>query len=379
MSANEQTGPLDELPLLERTGITYLRNMARRRPIEADDAIHILDEEELRNLRRVERGAVIRSGTVGAISALVSAAAVLYAESRWPDGGMSYWSLVLGVAGVAALLEILFLYWDALRSTLALTRAAGLPLFDEPDETVDVELAGSLARAALELPNSTQPTEGVDPMREAPKLKMLLVGLLYKGKIAVTNFLLKVVVRRLFGRVLVRGAEELVAIPVTAIWNATVTWLVMREARLRVVGPFAAEHLVGGLWDELAEHSPQREAAVRAVASAAVRSHDMHPNLLAMLREVKRRTEQAEASGDVDDSRDFLRELAEAPPDAQRWLIGVLTLAAISDGRLAPGERALLAEACRAAGVADHTPRAQELAKRLRGGQLITARELLPA
>jgi hypothetical protein len=371
---------LEDLPLLERTGISYLRNMARSLPNPKDtDPVHLLDESELKKLRAIERGAVIRSGAAGATSALLSAAVVVWAEGAHPGGGWAYWVPVLSVSAVAAIVEVAYLYWDALKSTLKLTRAAGLPLFDEPDDTADMELAGSLARAALELPNPAEPTEGINPLREAPKLRLLIYGLLYKGKVAVTNFAMKFLIRRAFGRMVIRGAEEMIAIPVTAIWNASVTWLVMREARLRVVGPSAAQALVEELWATGAPQSPQRGGAIQAVASAVVRSHDMHPNVLAMLRQVKERVADSEEDGDIDDSQDFLSKLKAAPPDAQRFLIAVLTLAAISDGKLAGGEAELLREARRAAGLSEDIKYARKLAGRLRAGKVIRASDLLPA
>ena len=48
------------------------------------------------------------------------------------------------------------------------------------------------------------------------------------------------------------------AVPVTAVWNGVVSWLVMREARLRAMGPSAAVALVDAVFDDV---PPQDEAA----------------------------------------------------------------------------------------------------------------------
>lgn len=370
---------LDDLPLMERTGIRYLRDLARQMPTQRHtDAVHLLNAMERGELRKIERGAVMRSALAGGLSALIAALAVMLAEHLYPEGGWRYWLISISIAGGAAVVEIGYLYWDALKTTMKLTHAAGLPLFDEDDDAHDLELASSLARAALELPNPTEQVGGVNPLAEAPRGKLILMGLLYKGKVAVTNFALKVVIRRIAGRVLVRGAEELIAIPVTALWNAIVTWLVVREARLRIVGPSAAVHLIDRLWEETAPASPQREGAVRAVASAVVRSHDMHPNMLALLKQVQGRMESANEGVDVDDSAAFIAELASETPATQRFLLAVLTLAAITDGRLAGAERALLTEAYAACQLPLNIAEIQTLATRLRQGDVISASDLLP-
>ncbi len=49
-----------------------------------------------------------------------------------------------------------------------------------------------------------------------------LASLLYKAKIALTNFLLKGVLRSVIGQSLATVALELVTVPVTGVWNAVV-------------------------------------------------------------------------------------------------------------------------------------------------------------
>lgn len=381
----------DSPPALERLGIRLLRRWARASPTRPhDDPVYVIDAQERGALRRVERGAVVRSAVAGGISGLVSALGVFWADASFsPDAAdpttgqhLLYWSVVLGVAGVAAIIEIVYLYWDALRATHLLADAAGLALFDEADERIDRPLAGALARAALELPNSAEPRLGVNPLREASRARLITYSLVYKGKIAVTNFLLKAIVRRAMGRALVRGAMvELVAIPVTAAWNALVTWRVMREARLRVMGPSAAAALVDGLWQLEGPQSPQRGGAMRAVASAIVRSTDLHPNLLALLHEVREHPGEDSAAAtieDLDDTERFLTELEEAPRAEQRWLVGVLTLAAVIDGKLTRGERELLTRARRAAGLPEGLEDTVALERRFETGRPIRAEQLAP-
>lgn len=379
--------PYEELPLVERAGIQYVKRLSRSLPVPAaEDAIHVLNQHERAELGRIQRRAVLRSASAGALSALVAVAGVAWADARFaPDADTPtllqqavYWGVVFGVGGVAAVFELLFLYRDSLRHTLLMARAAGLPLFDEVDERVDREHAGALVRAALELQNPARPVLGVDPLREAARWKLVLYSLLYKGKVAVTSFLLKLLIRRALGRAMVRGAVvELVAVPVTALWNAVVTWQVMREARLRIVGPSAAETLVGALWaDE--PSSPQRGGAVRAVASAIVRSSDLHPNLLSLLHEVLNRAQADDLDDAIDDTARFLALFADATVDQQRWLHAVSVLATIVDGRVAASERALLSELRGILGVSTDLSDVEALAKRLRGGKEVTLAQLYP-
>jgi hypothetical protein len=258
--------------------------------------------------------------------------------------GARFWFVVIAVTFVASIFEIGFLYWDALRSVHAMATAAGLGLSAEELSGEKREVALALARAALELPNPPQRVFGVNPRRESIPWVVAGAALLYRAKIALTTFLLKAGLRSLLGRVMGRALFELVTIPVTACWNAIVCFLVVREARLRTMGPSAASELVGFA---LADHTPSaagRAAAFRSVASAIVRTQDFHPNHLALLRVLVERL-GPEAIDDIDDSSRFLTEVARLEPGDERLVLRLLVIAAVLDGKLTRAERRLLSEA----------------------------------
>ena len=344
-------------PLLERLGLEYLRRRSQALPRAfASDAISLLNPEERRALSAIVRGAVLRAGLAGALSAGISAAAEVLADHLFTTTPadvhekMRYWALVGGATVIAAILEILFLYWDSLRAVHEMSRAAGLDPFATSQSDEQAAVAAALARAALELPNPTEHAFGVNPRREASKLRLASASLLYKVKVSITNFLIKIVVRRITGRALVRTWLPFVAVPGTAAWNAIVCYIVLREARIRVMGPSAAKELITAIFDQGIDPSPEaRMTFVRAVASSIVRTEDLHPNLYAVLAEVTSRVEVPIPDG-IDDSAAFLQCLAKLSPEEQRLALQVLSTAAIIDGRFTSAERRLIREAQEACG-----------------------------
>jgi hypothetical protein len=361
-----------ELPLFERYGLGVLRRAPARAAVAGeDDPIHVLNPDELRALKRIERLAVIRAATAGALSGAASATAAIWAH-RWiaADGspytaadGVRFWTVVVVVTTIASIFEIWFLYWDALRTVHAMASAAGLKLAegDLTGERRDVALA--LARAALELPNPPHRAFGVDPRRESIRWRVALAATLYKAKIALTTFLIKVTLRGLLGRVMGRALFELVTVPVTAIWNAVVCFSVVREARLRTMGPSAAIELVGFALADWTPNPAGRAAAFRAIASAVVRTQDFHPNHIALLRVLVERLGDIDVE-DVDDSRRFLSEIARLSPADKNLVLRLLVVAAVLDGRLTRAEKRLLADAFRAC----ERPLALERIEELRRG-----------
>lgn len=354
-------------PILVRLGVRYFHNLSRTggKPADGGDAIHLLNANERKALRRIERGAIVRAALAGALSTVIAGAVEIGIALpllgphpfHAPLAAQIRFYAVVGVATIiTSVIEIAYLYWDGLRAVHGLSREAGLDLF--PDQDDDKALAGAMARAALELPNPTATLFGVDPRREASKLRLLVASLVYKLKVSVTNFLIKALVRRMLGRAFVRGWLPFVAVPITAGWNAFVCRLIMREARIRAMGPSAAREMIDIVFGgEVTLSAAGKSAVLRAVASSIVRTEDLHPNLTALLRELARRVGEAaglnpherllteDADGDLDDSRAFLRSLSRLDRTEQTIVLRVLAIASIIDGRLTRAERRLLAEA----------------------------------
>jgi hypothetical protein len=370
------------LPLLERISSRYLRNNSREATPEALDPVHVLNAEERRGLRRVERSAVLRAALAGVANAAVTGIGELYA-ARWlgprPEHASirqlaAYWGIFGALAIVFAIAEIGYLYWDGLRSVRALSRVAGLELHDESNS--DVALA--LARAALELPNPPDSTLGVDPHREANKLQLALASSIYKLKISVTNFLFKAIVTRALGRAATRGLLAFTAMPINAAWNALVCWTVLREARIRVMGPSAATEMIDAAFAEMPSPGAELLAAThQALGSAVVRTGQLHPNHAALIRAFRKRFGPPPAHLEQDDSKSFLGTLSRLTPSESRVAIHVLACAAVLDGRLVRAEQRLLREAYLVAGLKDRVPEVERLRHAFVAGDPISRDDLV--
>ncbi|MHB8876691.1 MAG: hypothetical protein ACYC8T_23595, partial [Myxococcaceae bacterium] len=71
--------------VLERAGVRYFKSRSAAVPrLEAVDAVHHLNPEERAGLKKVERGAILRSALAGALSTVAAAAAEIYADSLMP-------------------------------------------------------------------------------------------------------------------------------------------------------------------------------------------------------------------------------------------------------------------------------------------------------
>lgn len=325
--------------------------------------------------------AVARAVLAGVVNAVVTGVVDVYAHHRfgalpasptWQDRA-PYWAVFGTGALVFAIIEVAYLGWDGLRSVKRLSAVAGLELSQEDNE----EIALALARAALELPNPPEPVMGVNPHREASKWQLIVASAVYKLKISVTNFIFKQAVAGVLPRIASRYVLAFTAIPINGLWNGLVCWTVLREARIRVMGPSAAAEMLKAVLQGEPEPSPALAAALhRAVASCVVRTRELHPNHIAALRALRQRLGEPPEGLELDDSDGFLKTLPTFAPSERRVVLRVLAVAAILDGRLVRPERRLLAEAYAAAQLPSGLDHVQKLRRAFVAGDVISHEEL---
>lgn len=337
--------------LLERVGAGYYRRLADKfgrkpglavLPEEAssgDEALHFLAEI-------ITDYAAIIAFCIGAACSVP--AVVLewaYAESL---PFYHYIALQAGVGLIFLLIELVLLFWLGLKtvhSVACLTRHHRLD--DSGLMPWDDTVANLLARAALELPDPVVRYLGIDPLKYVSKPKLFVIGLLYKLKVFLSSFVIRLILTRMAGKLGLRASFSWVAIPVTAVWDAVVMYRVVREARLRLFGYRLAEYLVEEvITSEFSSKlSPKaREGAVRAIATTMVLTQNHHPNMLILLHRFSEHFGIREHI-DLDDWEILLRLLKEVTPDERLFLLDLLCIAAAFDGHLSSLEKRRLPEA----------------------------------
>ncbi len=337
--------------VLERSAAAYLQRVNRR----DETKLRPCSPEDLASIRRVERGAIACAFVAGALSGAILGGTELFVRQGYLEGmegldwreQLPYWAAFTALALVVSGAEILFLYWNALRAAARISRVAGLPL---GGNDLGEFMARGLARAALEFPNPRDPVYSIDPYARTPRWKLAVIALMYRMKVGVTSFVVRVLLRRMLGRAALRGIIPLITGPLYAIWNAVITWRIVREARIRSLGPFAVQQTVkhiASAKDEL--RTEDRHLVLAAVGEMIVRSEDAHPNFALFLRHLMKALEVSTDDTGCDWARrkDDLGGLGD---DAKRAVLTALVLTSVLDARVSRAERDLLEEAHAACG-----------------------------
>jgi hypothetical protein len=91
---------------------------------------------------------------------------------------------------IVSFIEAMVIYYDLLRTALAVAEIAGLKLW--PLDPVRLFVTNSIVAEALELGHPTYVRYGIDPMRGSSRLVLYLCGLLYSARGGLSKFVIKV-------------------------------------------------------------------------------------------------------------------------------------------------------------------------------------------
>ncbi len=337
---------------LEAFALSWLKvKWTGARVLGERDAVHVLNPHERAALRVLERRATTNAALIGAGTAALTAVVSVLAlplvhgdpMTAAHDELIRYYALVLGVSGVAAAVEVFMVFRNGLWTVREIAATTGAEIF-EGDDGEGYALA--LARAALEIPNPPNSAFGIDPHRDSSRLRLIAAAIVYKAKVGLTNLALRFLIARVAGRAALRSYIPLIAVPVTAAWDAIVCRRVIREARLRAIGPSLATELRDLVYAQDGDTAASRELAARAVACAVVRTRDFHPNHATLLRTLCPLAELREID-ELDSAAKYLGALRDGDEATRRVGVRALIAAVIVDGGVARRELALLRAAAR--------------------------------
>jgi hypothetical protein len=207
-----------------------------------------------------------------------------------------------------------------------------------------------MSRAALDLPNPRAAVYGIDPYARVPRWRLAARTVLYRLKVGMTSFVLRVLLRRVVARAALRFFIPLIAIPVFAVWNGVITWWALREVRIRAAGPLAVQELRERISASRANLDEQsRRLVLEAAGEAMIRREDAHPNFVLLLTRLLQDLEVAPDSLRIDweSNGDRLKDLN---PESQDVLLVTLAVATVLAGRPRSAQRELLEEAHAACG-----------------------------
>ena len=310
--------------------------------VKVDDALFLLNDAERKAIRRREGIAIGLSAFIGAMGVILLYVPY-YLDPEWfpltpftlfghrfevPIVFLAYsFILVLIELGLLALLNI----WCA----HAIAVATGFLDYENRDHADKRNL---LVDIGIEKKNKQVLKYGIDPLLGINRQALLLWNLLFILKATLTNFLFRFVIQRVLGRHLIRAVQDFAGIPIFAFWNAYGTYLILREARIIIMG----QNLVEVFLYQLQQAPPPGPEAKSLYADTmqfiAVNKRDFHQNHYLLTRNLFALFAIEERSGDWQEAA-YLRALQETDADTRRHCIALIVLGLVLDGKISAREK----------------------------------------
>ena len=333
---------------LETFGVNYFNALSIKLN-KRKDPKHIYppsDSTIKKQTARITRNAVFFSFLAGAITTTPAVIFEIYYQQDFPPIHYYFW---LGfIITLMLVLELGYLYWLAIKSVHEITHMLGYQETEhDPLLPSAYAIPNLMSRAALELPDPVVKHLSIDPNAYISKKKLLFLGLLYKAKIMLTSLILKIILRKVATRFGVRMGFVWITIPVTAIWDAYVTYKVINDAKVRLFGYSLATYVIHDVLttERLHQFSPlAQEGTLRVFATIIVLAGNYHPNNMMIIMRLSKILD-VEEKHDYADWQYLLRILDQVSEEERECLHILLCIAAAFDGKLSKMERLHLPEA----------------------------------
>jgi len=371
--ANNFQLPANKPSALERFGLYYL-NFFRKRDL-THTVFDFTDEELARKIRKITIKGILLSAITGIVLVFPTVwVDVYFAKEPW----YIHYGWVAGVTLVSILIEFYLLFIIALKAVYEVSDV--INMHANPREFLQsgvFSVKNILARTALELPDPELKILGIDPFKRISKKNLLVLGLFYKAKIFVTNFVLKYGLKFSAGETIYGVPVLYEALFVEAFWNGVVLKRVVHEARLRLFGFALANHIADSIIKnkQLQQLSPEAKiGCMRAIGNAVVMTQNYHPNMILLLLEFQQLLNLSEENK-YDDWNLFLEALNQVSEKERNFLLDLFTVSVAFDGKVSRLEQ----ENLRAAYGNDfdlYYPRLLQLTAHLKAGRLNAAYKL---
>lgn len=218
---------------------TYL--VKRPKNIKPIDEWFILNVYERAKIKKEGRKLLALSALTGGIGVILYYLPYHLCPTCFPSTNIKVWgqewhipillnlySLLLGIV------EIGVLTYLNLNAVHKIADVCGYP--DKDDPWYDPYLT-SLADASLSKEEKGVLTLGLNPLLGIPKVFIFLITIFNFIKAALSNFLIRILVKRVLGRFFLAQLLDYVSVPVYALWNVYSAHKVIQEAKIRVMAP----------------------------------------------------------------------------------------------------------------------------------------------
>ena len=315
--------------------------------MQVDDALYLLNETEIAAVKKRERIAIALSAFIGATGVILLYVPFYVAPEWFPE-------TAIRIAGRQFSLPLVFGAYSFILVAIEIFLLAMLNIWCAHEVAVatgflDYESKGQpgkrnlLLDIGMEKKNKKVLQYGIDPLLGVNRRVLLLWNLLFILKATLTNFLFRFFIQRVAGRHLIRAIQDFAGIPIFAFWNAFGTRIILREARIIIMGQNLVEVFVNRMQQIAPPVGADKDLYADTMQFIAVNKRDFHQNHFLLTRNIFDMLGIEARQGPWDVSG-YLDRLASAPEKVRGHCISLIILGLVLDGKVSARERARIAD-----------------------------------
>ncbi len=328
--------------MIEKIASRYLARLTNL-PSRDANSLHLLSDEEVKTIKKAVIYTLFWAAIFGMLGVLLLYLPLYYFPEYFyeytltsPFSEEVYKIPVVNIiyGFMLVYIEIYALMAINIRAVFKIAEVCGFPDKDDPDYDQHIE---SLMRVGLEKDDKSSTTYGLDPMQGASRWTLFLFLLISRLKATISNYVAKILLRRILGRYALRKVIDMVGLPVFAFWNAYASYVVIHETKVRIMAPNLIRQLCKDLFIRY-QHTPEFTEYIydtlQYIAMSKRKYHHNHfllaKNILVTfnipVKEVHPLHEK------------YFDKIKNAKPEIKDGVIQLLLLGFIIDGNLSPKE-----------------------------------------
>ncbi len=248
--------------------------------VNTDDQLFILTEDEITTIKKKERIAIWLAALFGAVGVIL----LYFPQYNFPQWFpktpfrlfnktfdaplvMLAWSVLLVV------IEILLLTFLNIWVVHEIAVATGFLSYQNKKDKRDL-----LINIGLEKKNKEITHYGIDPLQGMNRKALMIWNLLFILKATLSNFLFKFFIQRVLGRYALQAVQDFAGIPIFALWNAFGAKVILKEARVIIMG----QNLIENVCDRIKANQPAtpqfKNLLYETLQYIAISKRDFHQN-----------------------------------------------------------------------------------------------------
>ncbi len=252
------------------------------RKVSTDNQLFLLNEAEIKAIRKKEKIAVWLAAFIGAMGVIILYVPK-YSFPHWfSDISFSFFGKNFAIPVIMLIYSIVLVIIEIILLTLLniwcaheIAVATGFLTYDNKKSHDKRTL---LLDIGLEKKNKQILRYGIDPLQGINKKALLAWNFFFILKATLSNMVFKILIQRLLGRYAVKAVQDFAGIPVFAAWNAYGTSVILKEARVIIMGQNLIETVVVAIRKEQEPTPYFKDLLYDTLQYIAISKRDFHQN-----------------------------------------------------------------------------------------------------